>query len=450
MDPKMFETGASGDRRLRGKEQRGSLKIKDMDTGKEFIMPKSEASALLTAHHSGRQIVKDAATGTPLTVGQFGSEAGLPTGAPTVPVYSRSGEKEFGDLRAIQTLPAHEGAIWALRFSKNGEYFASAGQDRVVKVWKTLKKSKRRGDTLFADNPVRSYKGHRGDILDLCWSHTDWLLSSSMDKTVRLWYTTMEECLRIFTHQDFVTSIVFNPVNDKFFMSGSLDGKIRLWNIPDLRVVDWVDIGEMVTSCAFSADGERSVVGTHKGSCHFYGTDGFKFEYLNQIQVKNARSSKGVGRKITGVDFKTFENEEPLEERLLVTANDSRLRLYDSDLNPRVLCKYKGHVNQNAQIQASFSSDGEFLITGSEQPDVFIWRTHAMKGTTACCSGPTVKQTKYEKFRIEEQHVTVARFAPDEIRKGRAFPLEQLSGALGHIIVAAGYTGKIHVFENLK
>ena len=44
-----------------------------------------------------------------------------------------------------------------------------------------------------------------GDILDVCWSHTDWLLSSSMDKTVRLWYMTMDECLRIFSHQDFVT-----------------------------------------------------------------------------------------------------------------------------------------------------------------------------------------------------------------------------------------------------
>jgi hypothetical protein len=33
-----------------------------------------------------------------------------------------------------------------------------------------------------------------------------------MDKTVRLWYMTMDECLRIFSHQDFVTAIDFNPV----------------------------------------------------------------------------------------------------------------------------------------------------------------------------------------------------------------------------------------------
>jgi WD40 repeat protein len=27
------------------------------------------------------------------------------------------------------------------------------------------------------------------------------------------------------------------PVNDKYFLSGSLDGKLRFWNIPDHRVV---------------------------------------------------------------------------------------------------------------------------------------------------------------------------------------------------------------------
>ena len=40
----------------------------------------------------------------------------------------------------------------------------------------------------------------------------------------------------MFQHIDFVTAIGFHPKNDKFFISGSLDGKIRLWNIPDKKV----------------------------------------------------------------------------------------------------------------------------------------------------------------------------------------------------------------------
>ena len=114
-----------------------------------------------------------------------------------------------------------------------------------------------------------------------------------------------------------------------------------------------------------------------------------------------------------------------------------------------MLCKFKGHHNQNAQIQATFSSDGEFLISGSEQPDVFIWRANMMD-VQGCCAGPTQKQRAYEKFHTEEQHVTVAKFVPDEVRNSMAFPLERLTGALGRIIVSTGYTGKVHVFENIS
>jgi WD40 repeat protein len=42
----------------------------------------------------------------------------------------------------------------------------------------------------------------------------------------------------VFQHIDFVTAIAFHPRNDQFFLSGSLDGKLRLWNIPDKKVAE--------------------------------------------------------------------------------------------------------------------------------------------------------------------------------------------------------------------
>lgn len=53
-----------------------------------------------------------------------------------------------------------------------------------------------------------------------------------------------------------VTCIQFNPVDDRYFISGSLDKKVRIWSIPDRQVVDWTDLHEMVTAACYTPDGQ--------------------------------------------------------------------------------------------------------------------------------------------------------------------------------------------------
>lgn len=53
-----------------------------------------------------------------------------------------------------------------------------------------------------------------------------------------------------------VTCIQFNPVDDNYFISGSLDGKVRIWSTPERHVVDWIDAREMVTAATYTPDGQ--------------------------------------------------------------------------------------------------------------------------------------------------------------------------------------------------
>jgi WD40 repeat protein len=66
--------------------------------------------------------------------------------------------------------------------------------------------------------------GHQAPVLDVAWSRSLFLLSSSMDKTVRLWHLSRLECLCFFRHVDFVSAIAFHPRDDRYFVSASLDG----------------------------------------------------------------------------------------------------------------------------------------------------------------------------------------------------------------------------------
>lgn len=53
-----------------------------------------------------------------------------------------------------------------------------------------------------------------------------------------------------------VTCVQFNPVEDRLFISGSIDGKVRIWDILENRVIDWVEIGDMATAICYRPDGK--------------------------------------------------------------------------------------------------------------------------------------------------------------------------------------------------
>lgn len=53
-----------------------------------------------------------------------------------------------------------------------------------------------------------------------------------------------------------VTCVHFNPMDENYFISGSIDGKIRIWGIPSCQVVDWIDIREIVTAVSYHPDGQ--------------------------------------------------------------------------------------------------------------------------------------------------------------------------------------------------
>ena len=261
---------------------------------------------------------------------------------------------------------------------------------------------------VFKTNLVREYEGHTSSILDLSWSKNNFLLSSSMDKTVRLYHISRTECLCAFKHNDFVTSIQFHPRDDRFFLAGSLDSKLRLWSIPDKSVAFWAQVPDMVTAVAFTPDGKTSIAGCLNGVCIIYDTEGLKAH--SQIHVRSARGKNAKGSKITGIDAITMPRDDPSGDvKLLITSNDSRVRLYN--LRDRSLeIKFRGNENSCSQIHASFSDDGKFVLCGSEDRKAYIWPT-----------GPVEKQDlekrPVEIFEAHSAIVTSAILAPTNTRK---------------------------------
>ncbi|CAF0902091.1 unnamed protein product [Adineta steineri] len=392
-------------------------------------------------------------------------------------------QPQFDKTQLLQTIVnAHHGPIWCMRFSPDGHLLATGGQDSLLKVWvlksaqphftdvsrMTANPSQQQNEILtkrfnefhqtmsseqtpitinaklglnemqapLYSKPFCVLNGHQAPVLDVAWSKSLFLLSSSMDKTVRLWHLSRLECLCFFRHVDFVSAIAFHPRDDRYFVSASLDGHVRLWNIPDKRVVYWTLIpaqassqitaaqANLITAVNFCDDGRKVTVGTFDGRFLLY-TDSLQYDTVMNIGDKDgsrshrSRKKRRKPYKITGIESMNSNNS-----KVLITSNDSRIRLYDIRTK-EIERKYRGYSNQSSQIRASFSHDDRYIISGSEDSWFYIWKTEPSNtintnGNSTANAKLTRKQRRhfdraFERIRVHNTMVTSAIFAPNSI-----------------------------------
>ena len=278
----------------------------------------------------------------------------MPDGIKFIP-FLREMKNYLFDLHIKEFYKEHNGSVRYLKTSKDGKYIASGDEYGIINLWIYNNESL---------SLLRKYDGHKSDITCLDFSSDGLLLSSSLDKMVKLWHPIQSDELAIFQHDDSVTAVAFHPKDSSIFLSCSFTNTVYVWNIKSNEIKQTLNFESPPTAATFSPDGNNIAIGCLNGFCFIYSYPDFK--YVTQFVAGPRSKKQSPNKKITSIEYIN-------DNMLLISTNDSRIRLFSME-NFQLIRKFIGHISEGSLLTLSYSSDGKLLMIPSEKnSSVFIW-----------------------------------------------------------------------------
>jgi WD40 repeat protein/serine/threonine protein kinase len=164
----------------------------------------------------------------------------------------------------------HQGPVFAADFSPDGQQIVSVGYDKRVLVWRPdaladvdLKQLVAIGQPL-APQAARAFEGHAGPVRTARFTADGkFVLSAGDDNTIRIWdITTGKPHAQLRGHSRPVLTCAIAADGNQL-LSGGQEGEIKLWDLVDYKPAPQglalTGHGDAVLAAGFSPDGTRVI-----------------------------------------------------------------------------------------------------------------------------------------------------------------------------------------------
>ncbi|MEP2024664.1 MAG: caspase family protein [Reichenbachiella sp.] len=319
----------------------------------------------------------------------------------TVKVWNTSG-------KLLKKILIADTEINSATLSPNGQYIATATNDRVTRIWNVqggkLEKNlqgflnhvvdnglgldpesywqfnisryvgyrevirvspnerwvaKARGSSvqlwdLTKGRVVRSFDGHESGVISFEFSNNgEHLFTASADKTIKMWEVSNGELLKTFKgHRELIFELALSQ-NGKYLVSGSWDATARLWDI---------ETGEEIKVYRMDQNSPYTLAFAQNDLYLVVGTLGKEFKLLEIDSGEPARTLVGHTEIVSDIQVRNGQ--------VLSSSWDGKAKLWDlaSGLSVQKFVGHEGHI-----YASSFDKGGQWVVTAGSDRVARLW-----------------------------------------------------------------------------
>lgn len=189
-------------------------------------------------------------------------------------------------------------------------------------------------------------------------------------------------------HSDLITDITMNPIND-MFLTTSRDKTSRLW---DLSKRTCLCIFQDSNSATFDDSGKVIASVTSE-------TEKNSDKITNFINLYNSESVLKGPFKVFKIDNVTNEIKQlkfSNDGSFIMCATTDNIILLIDAYEGTLMTKLSGEINENdILIKADISADSKYIASGSENGNVLIWNTNGKLVANMDCHPQTAFCVKF-------------------------------------------------------
>jgi WD40 repeat protein len=256
-------------------------------------------------------------------------------------------------------LSGHTSPVWSVSVSADGERLLTSSEDKTLRLWDTA-----------TGKCVHVFTGHTDHIFGAALAPDAKLVLSAGDQTVRRWDTTTgKEIGQMKGHEGRVVRVVLGP--DGQAISGGTDGTVRVWDLQTGRqAAVLTGHTDVVRFVAYSDKAKVAATSSYDGSIRLWNLETGK-------EVRTLAEHRGPD-DLMSLCF------SPDGKYLLAPAVDLSLRLVEVATGKEI-----NRIKTAHAYCAAFSPDGKRIVSGGYFDNtVRVWdiesgkTLHSYKGNT--------------------------------------------------------------------